>query len=46
MRRDIAGYRIDGRGTDNNQLMPVIKHQWQIAHAERPYRNDICVVYA
>jgi len=39
-----------GRGTDNNQLMPVIKHQWQIAHAKRPcqlskwYLRRVCII--
>lgn len=41
---------IDGRGTDNNQLMPGIKHQWQIAHAKRPcqlskwYLRRVCII--
>lgn len=39
-----------GRGIDNNQLMPVIKHQWQIAHAKRPcqlskwYLHRVCII--
>lgn len=52
-RRDIAetqNITIDGRGTDNSQLMPVIKHQWQIAHAKRPcqlskwYLRRVCII--